>query len=155
MVRLLLQLCDAILGICTMMESSDSHRVVEIALGTLTFTEKSSDFWCDWGITKRKLVANKLITKTSGKSGLTDYDSYMIGYTPLYTVGIWCGNDDGSLLTDTMSKEFPKKLFLQIINHLMKENKNIWYEKPNGIYSLFTDPTGFNTGYEKNVFFKN
>ena len=100
-------------------------------------------------------IANKLITKTSGKSGLTDYDSYMIGYTPLYTVGIWCGNDDGSLLTDTMSKEFPKKLFLQIINHLMKENKNIWYEKPNGIYSLFTDPTGFNTGYEKNVFFKN
>ena len=46
MLRLLLQLCDAILGICTMMESSDSHGVVEIALGTLTFTEKSSDFWC-------------------------------------------------------------------------------------------------------------
>lgn len=58
MVRLLLQLCDAILGICTMMESSDNHGVVEIALGTLTFTEKSSDFWCDSGITKRKLVAN-------------------------------------------------------------------------------------------------
>ena len=29
MVRLLLQLCDAILGICTMMESSDSHRVAQ------------------------------------------------------------------------------------------------------------------------------
>jgi membrane carboxypeptidase/penicillin-binding protein PbpC len=79
----------------------------------------------------------------------------MIGYTPLYTIGIWCGNIDNKELTDTISKNFPKQLFLHIINYLMEENKNIWYEKPNDVYSLFTDPTGFNTGYEKNVYFIN
>ena len=100
-------------------------------------------------------IADRLITKTSAKSGLTDFDSYMIGYTPYYTIGIWTGNNDNSLLTDTISKEFPKKIFLYIINKLMEENKNIWYEKPNDVYALFTDPTGFNTGYEKNVYFIN
>ena len=100
-------------------------------------------------------ISNKLITKASGKSGLTDYDSYMIGYSPLYTIGIWTGNDDNSLLTDQISKEFPKKAFLYIFNNLMEKNKNIWYEKPNAVYSIFTDPTLFNTGYEKNVYFLN
>ena len=100
-------------------------------------------------------IAKNLNGKIAGKSGLTDFDSYMIGYNPLYTLGIWCGNDDNSLLYDTISKEFPKKAFLNIMNKLTEENKNIWYEKPNGIYSLFIDPTGFNTGYEKNVYFIN
>ena len=100
-------------------------------------------------------IAQKLVTKASAKSGLTDFDSYMIGYSPLYTIGIWTGNDDNSLLTDTISKEFPKKMFLEIFNLLMEKNKNIWYKKPNDVYSIFTDPTGFNTGYEKNVYFIN
>lgn len=100
-------------------------------------------------------ISSKLITKASGKSGLTDFDSYMIGYSPLYTIGIWTGNIDGSLLTDTISKEFPKKLFLESYNLLMEKNKNIWYKKPNDVYSLFINPTTFNTSYEKNVYFKN
>jgi membrane peptidoglycan carboxypeptidase len=101
------------------------------------------------------VIADRLITKVSAKSGLTDFDSYMIGYTPLYTLGIWTGNNDYSVLTDTYSKNFPKEAFLHIINFLSKENKNIWYEKPNAVYSIFTDPTLFNTGYEKNVYFLN
>ena len=99
-------------------------------------------------------IANKLITKTSAKTGLTDFDSYMVGYTPLYTVGIWCGNNDNSLLNDTFSKNFPKQAFLNIMNYLSIENKNIWYDVPNEVYSVFTSPTGFNSNYLKNVYFK-
>ena len=99
-------------------------------------------------------IAEDLKTKVSGKTGLTDFDSYMIGYNPLYTVGIWTGNLDGTLLTDSSSKNFPKKAFLNIMNHLTGENKNIWYEKPNEVYSLFISPTGFDNNYLKNVYFK-
>ena len=99
-------------------------------------------------------ISSQLNTKVSGKTGLTDYDSYMIGYTPLYTVGIWCGNVDGSSLTDTSSKTFPKQAFLDIINYLSEENKNIWYKKPNDVYYLFTSPTGFLDNYQKKIYFK-
>lgn len=56
--RLLLQCCDAILGICSKMESSHSHGVGEISLRRLTFTGKSFDFGGGQEITKRRLVAN-------------------------------------------------------------------------------------------------
>lgn len=99
-------------------------------------------------------ISDRLIARVSAKTGLTDYDSYMIGYTPLYTVGIWTGNINGQLHTDTFSKNFPKHAFLEIINFLSTENKNIWYEQPNDVYSLFISPTGFNNNYLKKVFFK-
>ena len=99
-------------------------------------------------------IADKLNVKASAKTGLTDYDSYMIGYTPLYSVGIWTGNIDNSLHTDTFSKNFPKQAFLHIINYLSEENKNIWYDVPNDVYSVFTTPTGFNNNYLKLMYFK-
>ena len=100
-------------------------------------------------------IANKLITKTAAKSGLTDFDSYIVGFTPYYTVGIWTGNSDNTPLTDLYSKQFPKQCFLHIINKLSEENKNIWYTRPNGVYNEFTDPTGFATGYKKDIYFLN
>ena len=99
-------------------------------------------------------IADKLNVKTSAKTGLTDYDSYMIGYTPIYSVGIWTGNIDNSLHTDTFSKNFPKQAFLHITNYLSEENKNIWYDVPNDVYSVFTTPTGFNNNYLKLMYFK-
>ena len=99
-------------------------------------------------------IADKLNVKASAKTGLTDYDSYMIGYTPIYSVGIWTGNIDNSLHTDTFSKNFPKQAFFHIINYLSEENKNIWYDVPNDVYSVFTTPTGFNNNYLKLMYFK-
>jgi membrane peptidoglycan carboxypeptidase len=99
-------------------------------------------------------IAEKLNVKASAKTGLTDYDSYMIGYTPIYSVGIWTGNIDNSLHTDTFSKNFPKQAFLHIINYLSEENKNIWYDVPNDVYSVFTTLTGFNNNYLKLMYFK-
>ena len=89
----------------------------------------------------------------AAKTGLTDYDSYIVGFTPLYTVGIWTGNIDNSILTDITSKSIPKTFFYEIMNYLMNKNKNIWYEKPNDVYDLFISPTGFNDGYFKKVYF--
>ena len=99
-------------------------------------------------------IADRLNAKTAGKSGLTDYDSYFIGFNPTYTIGIWTGHNDYSPLNDTISKNFPKEAFLHIMNNLVKKNKNIWYEVPNDIYSLFISPTGFNDNYLKKVYFK-
>lgn len=99
-------------------------------------------------------IADKINTKVAGKSGLTDYDSYFVGYTPLYTIGVWSGYLDNRLLNDDESKRYPKNIFLSLINYLMKSQQNVWYEKPSGVTSLFVDPTGFNTGYKKTLYFK-
>ena len=98
-------------------------------------------------------ISDKFDYNVAAKTGLTDYDSYIVGFTPLYTIGIWTGNNDNTPLTDSTSKSIPKTLFYQIMNFLMDKNKNIWYEEPNDIYSLVISPTGFNDGYKKKVYF--
>ena len=99
-------------------------------------------------------IAKHINTKCAAKTGTTDYDSYIIGFTPYYTVSIWTGNIDNSLLTDKKAKSYPKELFAKTISFLSEENKNIWYQKPNDIYMEFVDPTGYNTGYKKPLPFK-
>ena len=100
------------------------------------------------------MISSELLPKCAAKTGTTDYDSYMIGFTPLFTVGIWTGNIDNTPLTNSDAKKFPKILFKNIINFLGSENKNIWYQKPNDVFLEFVDPTGFKTGYQKLLPFK-
>ena len=100
-------------------------------------------------------IANRLETKMAGKSGLTDFDSYMVGYNPLFTIGIWTGHKNNDFLTDYKSKSFPKEAFLHITNFLSGKNKNIWYDAPNDLKYIFTSPTGFNTSYKKKIYLLN
>lgn len=50
-----------------------------------------------------------------GKTGTTDYDSYLIGFTDNYLVSAWSGYKDGKLLDDSLSKHAPKALFVEIM----------------------------------------
>ncbi len=63
-------------------------------------------------------LQNKLKTKCYGKTGLTDYDSYMIGFNEDMLVGVWSGYLDNSYLKDSNIKRIPKEIFLNIINNL-------------------------------------
>ncbi|MFI3252654.1 MAG: transglycosylase domain-containing protein [bacterium] len=71
-------------------------------------------------------ISGLLNKKVSAKSGLTDYDSYMIGYTGDYVVAIWTGHSDNSLLDEDKNKKLPKELFYKIINELPTSQNNIW-----------------------------
>ena len=70
-------------------------------------------------------IANQLEVKCAAKTGLTDYDAYIIGFNPFYTIGIWVGNTDNTFLIDAKDQAYPKQLFAKIINYLGEENKNI------------------------------
>ncbi len=61
-------------------------------------------------------IAGLLKTKCYGKSGLTDFDSYMIGFNDAVLVGVWAGYLDSQELTDLETKRLPKELFVRLIN---------------------------------------
>ncbi len=63
-------------------------------------------------------IAHLLNKDVVGKSGLTDYDSYMIGSTDSYTIGIWSGYSDNEPLSSIKNKKLPKELFYKIVNAL-------------------------------------
>ncbi len=100
-------------------------------------------------------ISKDINHSVAGKSGLTDFDSYMLGFNPLYTIGVWCGFLDNRELVIRTQQAMPKQIFKVAFNSLMNEKEDIWYKCPNNVRQEFTDPTLFNTGYKKLVYFKN
>lgn len=62
-------------------------------------------------------IGSLLKTKCYGKSGLTDYDSYMIGFNEEILIGVWTGYLDNTKLENSHIKKLPKEIFLNLINH--------------------------------------
>lgn len=63
-------------------------------------------------------ITNKLNTKCYGKSGLTDYDSYMVGFNEDNLVAVWSGDINNRKLINPQTKKLPKELFYKMINAL-------------------------------------
>lgn len=63
-------------------------------------------------------IAARLNTKCYGKSGLTDYDSYMIGFDENHLVAVWSGDIENDELLNPEYKRLPKELFWKTINRL-------------------------------------
>lgn len=61
-------------------------------------------------------IQTLLNTKCYGKSGLTDYDSYMMGFNDEILVGVWAGYLDNQALEDPRIKRLPKDIFVELIN---------------------------------------
>lgn len=99
-------------------------------------------------------LAPKITNMVAGKSGLTDFDSYMMSFNPYYTIGVWCGYTDNRELTSTYLQGMPKKIFYEAYDQLIKGNEEIWYECPSNITKRLVDPTAFNIGYKINLPFQ-
>ena len=63
-------------------------------------------------------IERKLKMKCYGKSGLTDYDSYMLGFNDNNIVAVWCGDIDNKPLVELEYKRLPKEIFSNLINIL-------------------------------------
>lgn len=68
------------------------------------------------------LLNYKPKTTFAAKTGSNEYNSYVIGYNPLYTIAIWTGTDNNEVY---YSKNVSKKVFKEIANTINIEN--IWY----------------------------
>lgn len=98
-------------------------------------------------------ISDSLIARCAGKSGLDDYNSYMIGYNPYYTIGVWSGYNDMTPLNNYNDKVLPKMLFKEIFNTLMQEKKDIWYKCPENIYVKYECPSNLNKNYKRNIYY--
>ena len=77
--------------------------------------------------------------KVAVKSGTSDWDALVVGYTPEYTVGIWNGFDDNREL----SKEYydvGKVIFKSTFNSLYENKSGVWYQPSEDIVVKMVDP---------------
>src|SRR5699024_4035433 len=75
----------------------------------------------------------------SGKSGTTETDSWMIGYSPTLVTGIWTGYDDNREMRNMTEKKYAKEIWAQFMElaHQNKERKTMTV--PQGVIAVTLD----------------
>lgn len=103
-------------------------------------------------------IASRLTHKYAAKSGSTDTDNWMIGYTPEILVSVWTGYDDNRIILKKQDKVIAKYLWADIIESYLKNKNTTWYKTPDDVISVSLDPiTGFYASfnsYTKPLYFK-
>ncbi|WP_058308731.1 transglycosylase domain-containing protein [Gracilibacillus massiliensis] len=56
-------------------------------------------------------IANKLTHEYAGKSGTTNVDNWMIGFSPSLTTGVWTGYDDNREIVKTSDHQYAKEVW--------------------------------------------
>ncbi len=77
--------------------------------------------------------------KYAGKSGSTDYDNWMIGYTKELIVGVWTGYDKPEIIPNEEAK-YAKKIWVKTIEKSLENYETEWYTPPKGVYSIVVNP---------------
>ena len=80
------------------------------------------------------------ITKTySIKTGSTNTDSLIIGYSKDYTLGTWIGYDLNDKL-DNKDSKISKNIWIDTMENYLRDKEDSWYTKPKNVNAVLVNP---------------
>lgn len=80
------------------------------------------------------------ITKTYAiKTGTTNTDHLIFGYTPNLLVGVWNGYDDNRV-TEVSDGNISKQVWIDVMENYLKGREDVWYDMPRNVVGVFVDP---------------
>jgi 1A family penicillin-binding protein len=126
-------------------EKDDHHeRVLNAARAyvmtqmlTGVFDEKLNGYAKVTGIT----VSKDITRPYAGKSGSTETDSWMIGYSPQLVTAVWAGYDVGKPIEMAAEKTYAKKIWANFMEDALKGKPVKAFKAPKeGVIGLYVDP---------------
>jgi 1A family penicillin-binding protein len=91
-------------------------------------------------VTGNSLVRD-LTRPYAGKSGSTDTDSWMIGYTPQLVTAVWSGYDKGEPIDLSAEKSYSKQIWAQFMEEALKGKPVKKFQPPkDGVVGVYVDP---------------
>ncbi|MEN1967598.1 transglycosylase domain-containing protein [Lentibacillus sp. N15] len=85
-------------------------------------------------------VANQLSRPYAGKSGTTDSDSWMIGYSPDLVTGVWSGYDDNRHMEKVKETAYAKDVWARFMEDAHRGTAPHKFAAPPGIVAVRIDP---------------
>lgn len=86
-------------------------------------------------------VANELTRPYAGKSGSTETDSWMIGFTPQLVTAVWNGYDKGKPIDMVAEKSYAKQIWAQFMEEALKGKPVKKFKPPkNGVVGVYVNP---------------
>ena len=80
------------------------------------------------------------LTKTYGvKSGSTDTDSLVIGFSKEYTLGVWAGYDDNRKLLPSDTK-YARNIWADTLENYLRDKEDEWFKKPENVTAVLVNP---------------
>ncbi|MGN8646434.1 transglycosylase domain-containing protein [Gracilibacillus sp. HCP3S3_G5_1] len=89
-------------------------------------------------------IADKLSHEYAGKSGTTNADNWMIGFTPALTAGVWVGYDDNRDIVQTSDQQYAKEVWASFMESAHENLPEEDIVKPENVVEASID---LNTGY--------
>jgi penicillin-binding protein 2D len=105
-------------------------------------------------------VVNPLLTRPmSGKSGSTETDSWMIGFTPQLVTGVWVGYDDNRKMQLVKELKYAKKIWARVMEESLKGKPIERLKRPKDVIPVTINPQNGKLATEacpirKNTFFE-
>lgn len=85
-------------------------------------------------------ISGELTRPYAGKSGSTLADSWMIGYTPSLTAGVWTGYDDARKIEVPAEKLFAKKIWARFMEKGLEGSPAEPFPETEGVIGAEVDP---------------
>lgn len=86
-------------------------------------------------------VVKDLTRPYAGKSGSTDTDSWMIGFTPQLVTAVWSGYDKGESIDLTPEKSYAKRIWAQFMEEALKGKPVKKFKPPKeGVVGVYVNP---------------
>ncbi|TFD92906.1 transglycosylase domain-containing protein [Jeotgalibacillus sp. R-1-5s-1] len=103
---------------------------------TGTFDPVLNDYSTVTGIT----LLDQKTREYAAKSGTTNSDQWMIGYSPTLTAGVWTGYDDARELTLSEDKAAAKSIWIDFMEKAHAKQPEKFFVPPAGVRAVQMDP---------------
>ncbi|NRD77224.1 penicillin-binding protein [Bacillus sp. BRMEA1] len=85
-------------------------------------------------------VLKDLTRPYAGKSGSTETDSWMIGYSPQLVTAVWAGYDAGKPLELTAEKTYAKNVWANFMEEALQGKPLKTFKPPKGVIGVYVNP---------------
>jgi membrane carboxypeptidase/penicillin-binding protein len=86
-------------------------------------------------------IIKSLSRPYAGKSGSTETDSWMVGFSPQLVTAVWAGHDVGKPITLTAEKSYTKKIWAGFMEEALKEKPVKAFSPPKeGVLGVYVNP---------------
>ncbi|MCS0542850.1 penicillin-binding transpeptidase domain-containing protein, partial [Aeromonas veronii] len=109
---------------------------VTTQLMTGMFDEKLNDYTAVTGST----ISDKLTRFYAAKSGSTDTDNWMIGYSPQLVAGIWTGYDNNEPMTIVAEKQYAKNIWAGFMEEAHQDIAPTPFKPTEGVVGVYVNP---------------
>ncbi|CAM5183519.1 peptidoglycan glycosyltransferase OS=Lysinibacillus sphaericus OX=1421 GN=LS41612_20305 PE=4 SV=1 [Lysinibacillus sphaericus] len=117
----------------TVLSKENTYILTEMMTGI--FDPVFSDYSPATGIS----IRSRMTHTYAAKSGSTNSDQWLIGFTPNLTAGVWNGYDQGKNLTSKEDSAATKQIWIDFMESVNKGTKNEDFTKPNGVKGVVID----------------